>query len=296
MREHMGSLTPKLQSILPHEVDREWIEMLVNGCWKPIDSISAIKMLEDEANKGNLVVKDKCSDTVDCKGRESISEDLCLENSESSSSPQRMMTLNVENGHAFASQDNQSSEFFEDAFRRWPLSGDLERVKLLEKIQGLFRLFIKHKSLSVGHLNKVIQFALEEIHSLPSGLLLLNNAVDQSPICICLLGGPQLRKVLKFLQDLSQSCGLGRYSEKDFAAGVTEKVDHGGEVLEGISLASDTASLLLDGRLFLPKNGSRNADVSSVGDVTGSVPDADAMISWLFLGPSREERIICLEL
>ncbi|PQQ08494.1 uncharacterized protein Pyn_19297 [Prunus yedoensis var. nudiflora] len=47
-----------------------------------------------------------------------------------------------------------------------------------------------------------------------SGSQLLNHGVEQTPMCICFLGANQLRKILKFLQDLSHACGLGRYSEK----------------------------------------------------------------------------------
>ena len=40
---------------------------------------------------------------------------------------------------------------------------------------------------------------------------LLNYGIDQTPICIFFLGASELKKVLKYLQELSNSCGIGRF-------------------------------------------------------------------------------------
>lgn len=291
MREHIGSLSPKLQSVLPQEVDVKWIEMLLNCSWKPIDSASAVKMLEDAIEKEHLAPNDEDSDTRRNKDKDCISEFWSLKDrSDSFSSPQQRKYVDEETGYALASRENQVS-FFADSSQRWPLSDDLERAKLLERIQGLFRLFIKHKSLSLSLLNKVIQFAMEDIKGLLSSLLLLNSELDQSPICICFLGAPQLRKVLKFLQDLSQSCGLVRYVEKDNVTGDTVKTADGGEVLDGVSLSYDSSRLLVNGRLLSAKTGSKISDASSLVDGIYTIPDADAIVSWLFFGSSCEEEL-----
>lgn len=278
MRKHMCSLSPKLQSVLPQEVNREWIEMLLHGSWMPVDSTRAIKMLEEQVGKEHLDVNDEFSDA-------------CCGNNECES-PQQTLLVDQESGNVFASREDHFTTYFREASQTWPLSDDLDRTKLLERIQGMFRLFIKHKSLCVSLLNKVIQFAMEEIQGLPSGSLLLNHALDQSPICIYFLGGPQLRKVLKFLQDISQSCGFGRYTEKDDVTCDTYRDDHGSECLDGISFSYDSASLHLDGRLFHAKNGvMKTSNTSSFGEIADRLPEADAVVSWLFSGSSYEEEL-----
>ncbi|KAK8948691.1 hypothetical protein KSP39_PZI005149 [Platanthera zijinensis] len=278
MRNHMGSLSPKLQSVLPQEVNREWIEMLLHDSWKPVDSTRAVKMLEDQVVKEHLDASDEYSDA--CSGNNECQ------------SPQQTQLVDEESGNVFASRGDQFATFFRDASQKWPLSDDLDRAKLLERIQGMFRLFIKHKSLSVIHLNKVIQFAMEEIQGLPSGSLLLNHALDQSPTCICFLGGPHLRKVLKFLQDISQSCGFGRYTERDDVTCDAYKDDHGSEGFDGISFAYDSSSLHLDGRLFHAKSSVRKvSNTSSLDEIVDRMPDADAVVSWLFSGSSYEEEL-----
>ncbi|KAK8958855.1 hypothetical protein KSP40_PGU009913 [Platanthera guangdongensis] len=278
MRNHMGSLSPKLQSVLPQEVNQEWIEMLLHDSWKPVDSTRAVKMLEDHVVKEHLDVSDEYSDA-------------CSGNSECQS-PQQTQLVDEESGNVFASRGDQLATFFRDASQKWPLSDDLDRAKLLERIQGMFRLFIKHKSLSVSHLTKVIQFAMEEIQGLPSGSLLLNHALDQSPTCICFLGGPHLRKVLKFLQDISQSCGFGRYTEKDDVTCDAYREDHDSEGFDGISFAYDSACLHLDGRLFHAKNRVRKvSNTSSLDEIVDRMPDAYAVVSWLFSGSSYEEEL-----
>lgn len=287
MQEHVGSLSPKLQSVLPQEVDAKWIEMLQNWSWKPIDSASAVKMIEAAIEKEHLAFNKDDSDASSNKDKDCISECWSSkENSDSFSSPQQRDYVD---GDVLASREDQISTFYTDSFQRWPLSDDLERAKLLERIQGNFRLFIKHKILSFSHLNKVIQLAMEDIKSLLSGSLLLNSELDQSPVCICFLDVPQLRKVLKFLQELSQSCGLIRYGEKDNALG--DKIDNDGQVLDGVSLTYDSARLLVDGHLFHAKNGSRKSDASSVVDSIDFISDADAIVSWLFFGSSCEEEL-----
>ncbi|XP_020577341.1 uncharacterized protein LOC110022634 isoform X2 [Phalaenopsis equestris] len=292
MQEHVGSLSPKLQSVLPQEVDVKWIEMLQNWSWKPIDSASAVKMLEDAIEKKHLALDDENSEARINNDKDCISEYWSSkDNSDSFSAPKQRDNVHERNGYVLAGRENQFSTFFLDSSQRWPLSDDLERAKLLERIQGMFHLFIKHKNLCVSHLNKVIQFAVEDLKGSLSGSLLLNSELDQSPVCICFLGAPQLRKVLKFLQDLSQSCGLVRYSEKDNAASDPVKSDNGGQVLEGISLTCDSDRLLINGRLFHSKTGSRKSDVSSLVDDICTIPDSDAIVSWLFFCLSYEEEL-----
>ena len=313
VQEHMGSLPAKLQAVLPQQVEGEWIEMLLNGnSWKPIDAVAAVKMFEhdEEAHEqchlmeGGVIDKDLGD--KDCVSEYWSSKD----NSDSSPhSPQLGESSgdgsnsNGNGGNGFATEcgnsdlPDSSISFLDvdDNSQRWPLADDPERSRLLERIQGMFQLLVKHKSLSVGHLNKIIHFAMDEIQTLQSGTLLLNHApLDRAPICICFLGPSHLRKVLKFLQELSQSCGLSRYSsvERDSAAAAATVCDTtdaaaGGQgsdfLLNGVSLAYDPpSSLLLDGHIFQEKK----------NDSEDRVPDTDVVVSWLFTGPSSGEELM----
>ncbi|KAJ0585698.1 putative ubiquitinyl hydrolase 1 [Helianthus annuus] len=149
----------------------------------------------------------------------------------------------------------------------WPLSNDIERTELLEKIKTLFQLLIKHKCLAASHLTKVIQFAVEELHP-----QLLNCSVEQSPICICFLGATELTKVLMFLQELSRSCGVGRYSEKSNAIEELTNVTKVNEISEKIAFDKDGSSLLLDANTFQDN-------------------DDDSLLSWIFSGPTSQEQL-----
>ncbi|XP_009386394.2 uncharacterized protein LOC103973523 isoform X2 [Musa acuminata AAA Group] len=291
VREHLSSLSTKLQSVMPQEVDGEWIEMLLNGSWKPIDAAAAAMMLKEEHSKRQPVIRDAESDSGS-KDKDCSSEYWSArENSDSSSSPQHGDLADRDISNEFPVEGNYSEmSDIDDVSRRWPLSDDVERINLLERVQAMFQTLVKHKSLSVSHLNKVIQYAIEEIQAFPSGSLPLNHALDQSPICICFLDASHLRKVLKFLQELSQSCGLGRYSEKDTAAGDADSSGQGSEDSDDVCLTFDSSSLLLHGRSFTQKPGSHHEN-SGNDDDKDSMPDADAFLSWLFAGPSNGDQL-----
>ncbi|CAH1443045.1 unnamed protein product [Lactuca virosa] len=221
--EHMGSLLPNLQEMLPPSVDNEWTEMLLTFPWKPLDVNAAINMVE------------------------------------------------MQSGSLAASFDDRPY-FHPDS---WPLAEDIERTKLVEKIHSSFQLLIKHKYLAASHLTKVIQFAVDELHS-----RLINCSVDQSPICICFLGAPELRKVLKFLQEISHSCGLSRYSEKGNLVEDLNRSTRVIEMTEKIVFNEDRSCLLLEPCLL-----------TSVGSENGLVYDDDSLLSWIFLGPTSGEQL-----
>jgi hypothetical protein len=84
---------------------------------------------------------------------------------------------------------------------KWPLSDDGERANILERIHSSFKILVKNHNLSVGNLNRVIRFAVEELRGLPSGSLLLNHSLDESPLCIRFLEVSSLWKLAKFLKD-----------------------------------------------------------------------------------------------
>lgn len=169
----------------------------------------------------------------------------------------------------------QSSSLPANLIDSWPLAEDIERTKLLEKIQSSFQLLIKHKCLAVSHLSKVMRFALEVLHS-----QLLDCGVDESPICICFLGATELRKVLKFLQDVSTSCGLSRYSEKGNVPEDLNRPTRVIEMTEKIVYNEDKSCLLLE-----------SCVLTSAGSEKGLECDDDSLLSWIFSGPTSGEQL-----
>ncbi|XP_076954029.1 uncharacterized protein LOC143628280 [Bidens hawaiensis] len=239
VHEHMESLSPKLQTVLPLNVDHEWTEMLLTHPWRPLDVDAAVRMIELQSGP-------------------SVSNSELVNNRFSGSyGYQDMWDLSY------------GQKKYEDGFNHdnWPLSNDIERIKLLEKIRTLFHLLIKHKCLASSHLTKVIQFAAEELHP-----QLVNCNLDQSPFCICLLGATELRKVLMFLQELTHSCGLGRYLERSNTLEELNSVVHVNEMAEKLVFDQDGSCLLL------------NAN-------TCQDDDDDDFLSWIFSGPSSREEL-----
>ncbi|XP_068651792.1 uncharacterized protein [Aristolochia californica] len=311
VREHMGNLSPKLQLVMPQEVDSEWVDMLTNGPWKPIDTYAAIKMLECsshsqsiiESNSGRKLDGDNDKDLDWCS---KDGWDVKLEEDEVQDRAGDSKVRESCNGILAESQNDDGFSNFDLKeyggwpSQRWPLSDDSERVKLLERIYNLLQLLVKPKYLAVSHLNKIIQYATDELQGITSGSQLLTQGLDQSPICICFLGAPQLQKVLKFLQELSHSCGLGRYSEKNGSAHEMQNTTIESDILEKVTLSGDSSCLLLDERLLRGKIISSEVDngnacdsmVSNVfGDCEEGCMDNDYLLSWIFSGSSSIEQL-----
>ncbi|XP_020179170.1 uncharacterized protein [Aegilops tauschii subsp. strangulata] len=255
LREHVSALPRQVQAMLPQEIDADWAAMLIGSSWRPVDVAAALKALEDEQvdNIGQDRDKDSMSsDNWSIKDKSDTSE--------SSASPH-----------------NEECDGFgvvmREGARKWPLSDDDERAKILERIHSLFQILVKHKNISMNHLSRVIHFAMDELRGIPSGSLLLNHSIDESPLCICFLDASSLKKVLKFLQDLMQSCGLSRSSEKDGELGDGDCFPKNNTILEGVTLDSVSSSLILDGRVFGGKSKSGPENV-----------DTDEFLSWLYAG------------
>ncbi|CAL5327163.1 unnamed protein product [Camellia sinensis] len=314
LQEHMGNLLPKMQSILPQNVDNEWIEMLLNCSWKPLDVNASIKMLENQLKPqapelGESYQRNYAEECKDCLTNNDCSEDAW------DLSPQREKFGDSCNGDIV---DCKSFDKVSDIRWRecdvshggkayflpdsWPLSDDSERAKLLEKIHATFQVLIRHKYLAASHVHKVIQYSMDELQGIASGSQLLNYGVEQTPICICFLGASELKKVLKYLQELSHSCGIGRYSEKSSAIDDSNTGTQGAEIMEKIVLTEDASCLLLDEH-FLPCNLTSTichevvADdaaaptSTNVGCENSVILDADALLSWIFTGPTAGEQL-----
>ncbi|XP_027333611.1 uncharacterized protein LOC113848345 isoform X2 [Abrus precatorius] len=296
VQEHMGSLSLKMQRLLPQNVDSEWIEMILNCSWKPLDVSAAVKMLDNKvkfksspfpeelylghhAQDYNDCFKDASSSYIE---KESLGDSLRNYSAECSNHCKV-----IENDVGEGDQDQLSMA--NPTADCWPVSDDSERAKLLEKIHAVFEILIRHKCLAASHLNKVIQFTMGEIQGLAAGSQLLNHGVDQTPMCICFLGAPQLKKILQFLQEISHACGLARYAEKGSSpTNELHNIDQGPEIKDKIVFDGDASRLLLDECLLPTQVTSGTAPGDVLNDVTTpSSPDGisfynDALLSWIF--------------
>ncbi|XP_012839424.1 PREDICTED: uncharacterized protein LOC105959811 isoform X2 [Erythranthe guttata] len=212
VQEHMRSLLPETQSVLPQNVDNEWAEMLLNIPWKPLDLNASITMHQKQS-------KPKKPDLLD----------------ESS-----------------ASQNADEYECDGDQSKNWPVSDDAERAKLLERIHSIFESLIRHKYMASSHVSKIMNFAVED------------------PLSICFLGAPRLEKILIFLQEISQACGLNRYSDKSKGGDDSNTVMHSvDDTLGKIVFSSDASFLVLDEH-FLPDKIPRGDGVNNASSALTS--------------------------
>ncbi|XP_057419688.1 uncharacterized protein LOC130713885 isoform X2 [Lotus japonicus] len=298
VQEHMESLSSKLRRLLPQSIDNEWIDMLLNCSWKPLDVSAAVKMLDNKAKFKSSPLPDdsyldnRTHDYNDCFQDASSSyhenEDLAYSLHSRTTDSSDYCKI-VENDVREGADDQQLTE--NPATDRWPVSDDLERVKLLEKIHAVFELLIRHKCLAASHLNKVMQFSMGEIQGLAAGSQLLKHGVDQTPMCICFLGASQLKKILQFLQEISHACGLGRYADKSGSpVNDTPNISQGPEITDKIILSADASCLLLDECLLPRQITPSTAQGAVLDDMTApSSPDGyfkynDALLSWIFSG------------
>ncbi|GER27122.1 ubiquitin carboxyl-terminal hydrolase-related protein [Striga asiatica] len=307
-QEHMGSLLPKMQSILPQSVESEWAEMLLNCSWRPLDLNEAIKLVgrRQKSFESDFLEESRngMDDSKDC-----FLDSYCNEY-EWELSPKKNQQVDNFGSSAQNSREFEGAEWM-DCDRNlsskenllngnWPLSDDPERAKLLDRIHGVFQTLIKNKYLAASHLSKVIHFAVEELQSLACGSQLLNSKLEESPTCICFLGATELKKILNFLQEISNACGLNRYHDKSNSGADSNTRAHGIDFLEKIVFSQDDSCLVLDEH-FLPCKAPLSFDdtITSYSAATSSdllyengvILDSDALLSWIFKGLSSGEQL-----
>ncbi|KAK7388993.1 hypothetical protein VNO78_23824 [Psophocarpus tetragonolobus] len=296
VQEHMGSLSSQMQRLLPQNVDSEWIEMILNCSWKPLDVLAAVRMLDNKA---------KCQNS-------SLPEDLYLDHHtldyndcfkdgsrcyiEKEGSGDSLRNCSEECNNHCKTMENDVREVVEDQVSMgnpiidcWPVSDDPERAKLLGKIHAMFETLIRHKCLAASHLNKVIQFTMGEIQGLAAGSQLLNQGVDQTPMCISFLGVSQLKTIFQFLQEISHACGLARNADKGSSpTNDLHNISQGPEIKDKIVLDGDASCLLLDECLLQTQVTAGTAQGEVLDDVITPIsPDgiscySDALLSWIF--------------
>uniref|UniRef100_J3LKB7 USP domain-containing protein n=2 Tax=Oryza brachyantha TaxID=4533 RepID=J3LKB7_ORYBR len=263
MDKHVDVLSPRLMNMVPEEIDDAWAEKLTGSSWRPVDATAALKILEEELTENVGSDRDKDSTSSDIWSMKDKSD-----TSDSSTSPH-----------------NEECDSFgmvtREVDRKWPLSDDEERTKILERIHSSFKILVKHKNLSSRHLNRVLCFTMEELRGrMPSGSLPLNHSLDESPLCICLLDLSSLQKVLEFVQELMHASGLNnRSSEKDEKLADLDSFPKRRSNLEKVILDSDSSLLILDSQAFEGRSDRDNVL-------------ADPFLSWLYTGPSVEEQLL----
>ncbi|KAL7139133.1 hypothetical protein ABFS83_09G031400 [Erythranthe nasuta] len=212
VQEHMRSLLPETQSVLPQNVDSEWAEMLLNIPWKPLDLNASITMRQKQSKPEKPDLLDESS----------------------------------------ASQNADEYECDGDQSKNWPVSDDAEHAKLLERIHSIFESLIRHKYMASSHVSKIMNFAVED------------------PLSICFLGAPRLEKILIFLQEISQACGLNRYSDESKGGDDSNTVMHSvDDTLGKIVFSSDASFLVLDEH-FLPDKIPRGDGVNNASSALTS--------------------------
>lgn len=310
VQEHLGSLLPKMQSILPQNVEDEWIEMLLNCSWKPVELNAAIKMIEKQSESDTHDLLDVSCHRHNADDSKDCFLDTYCNDYEWDSLPRKKKFDEDCNGikqesRKFAdvewmdSNDHRSSK--ESSLYNWPLSDDHDRTKLLERIHFLFQELIKQKCLASSHLSKVIHFALEELRGVACGSQ-LDSKVNRTPLCICFLGAPELNKILKFLQEISQSCGLNRYSDKTNMGSDSNNAVQGVDIIEKIILRQNASILVIDEQSLACKtprlsckdvvNDVYSAPIAShVSYENGVILDSDALLSWIFTGASASHQL-----
>ncbi|XP_051136460.1 uncharacterized protein LOC127255119 [Andrographis paniculata] len=303
VQEHMENLLPKLQSILPQNVENEWAEMLLNCSWKPLDLNASIRMLEKQHPKSNIP-----DGSCQRYGGDNLIQRSVVTNSEleSNSSPQDKNSGDKCNGNADDSRQFDDVEWMDCdgdnnlkesvLHENWPVSDDLDRSKHLEKIHAIFQTLIRNKCLASSHLTKVVNFAVEELQGIGCGSQLYSY-INQTPLCICFLAAEELKKILKFLQEIAQSCGLNRYSDKSTGGEDLNTDKQGVDTTEKIIFSQDASFLVLDEKFLPCKTPQYSSEIyalstsSHIRYENGIVLDSDALLSWIFKGASSGDQL-----
>ncbi|KAL5544361.1 hypothetical protein UlMin_008145 [Ulmus minor] len=305
VQEHTGIILSEMQTLLPQNIDDKWTQMLLKCSWKPLDVSAAVKMIHNQTKcKTSEFVEDFSSgnvmedseycfkDTWDSSPGE---EDLGV--SHYDSTLERTKIEKIANSESRECHEDNGFTTYSSLFDSLPISDDSERAKLLEKIHVVFESLLKHKYLANCHLDRVLQFTMDELQSVAVGSQLLNYGMERTPECICFLDASQLKKIHTFLQDLSNACGLGRYPEKSSLMNGMNNNNQSSEIKEQIVLSGDASLLLLDDCLLSARSTPSSTDtaagaISAIGSNASRVSDnTDALLSWIFSGPTSGEQL-----
>ncbi|KAL2465299.1 Ubiquitin carboxyl-terminal hydrolase-related protein [Abeliophyllum distichum] len=303
-QEHMRTLLPKLQSVIPDRVDNDWAEMLLNCSWKPLDLNAAIKMLEEPSkfeapnSLDESYLRNDKDDSSEC-----LVNPYCNEYEGDSSSEKKKLDKDLEDVKWMDSDEYQARKR-SFLYKSWPSTDDAECAWLLETIHSTFELLIKLNYLASSHLSKVIYFAVQKLLGLADGSHLLNFNMDQTPLCICFLGATDLQKILTFLKEFFRdifSCRPDKYSDKSNLMHDSIICNQLVDTMKETTFTLDDLVLVLD-ECFLPCSLNASLGDDACNDDSSSetslyvcyennnvVLDSDALLSWIYTGPSSGE-------
>ncbi|XP_028064869.1 uncharacterized protein LOC114267966 [Camellia sinensis] len=284
-QEHEGGISSKLKRIMPEEVDADWAEMLVNCTWKPVDIHGALKIIQ---KKLESVLANLPDDNEYCpkEDEEPNKGQVCSGSESTSHDSEEYLQL-------MACPDDQ----------KWPISDDVERAKILESIHSEFEMLRRHKCLSKSTLKQLINETIEELKNFVPISQICSNGLDKTPLCICFMEEPYLKKILRCLRIVSDTCGLNRSPDEGSSLNDELNVYEGKDLKEMIVFNGDSSCLLLDERLLrgelMPCNyedavaHDGSAITCTIGhDEVDVLPDSDALMHWLFSGRSIGEELV----
>lgn len=278
MHKHIDSLSSKLRRLLPHEIDQDIADQILAEDCQPFDGPAAIKLLiescqagtDEEAMTSHLcpIVETTgfhCLGDVSVSSRETCLADLGDSSdrsigdtagdsaiTEPSSSPDN--GEKQDETHNTACLCDGKCQRLKKVlqvgrdFKRHelPLAEDEERTKLLQKVFNLFGILIRNKCLASDHMEKIVQYALDELQSfIPDSSI--QYEFNHSPIYVRFLPGLQLRRIFGYLRELVNACGLEQLSDNVSPSPQNEEDD---VILDRLFLNGDFTALTLDERLI----------------------------------------------
>ncbi|KAI8533841.1 hypothetical protein RHMOL_Rhmol10G0041300 [Rhododendron molle] len=284
-REHEGEIGQKLK-VKPFEfpeIDAEWADMLVNGTWEPVDTPRAIKMIEKQSKSQ----KSRKGSVDENRGKAQLFDQdpnrspLCCGSGRRNNDETLFGFGNCKSIPYFLPRACRND-------RKWPLSDDIERANILQEIHRQFQVLVRYKFLTEYNLSTVITCTIAELQNFIPALQLQSQGLEKSPLCICFLEVPQLKKVLELLQCVYEVSGsdFGRSDDRKRCL-----------ITERIFLTGDSSCLFDDCLLMVEVKPHRHHDgveddsdgsastCSICDDEVAVPPDIDAFTKWLFKGP-----------
>jgi hypothetical protein len=195
----------------------------------------------------------------------------------------------VENGVWKPVELNCAAEIMErqSAAADWPYINDSERAEIIERIRMKLQLFKSNRCLAWSHLNWLQYLIIE----------LLQNHIPKPKIAdlwshhtlhlIRFLEVPGLNRVLGFLEDLANGCGLCCLGEVKSEEDVRGNQWFWDNARERVVFSSDFSALLFDDRLLrgetvVAEIGNAVVTSTTVAEDCDADCDSDALVDWLW--------------
>ncbi|XP_023913275.2 uncharacterized protein LOC112024854 [Quercus suber] len=178
------------------------------------------------------------------------------------------------------------SKFFVNQ-KDWPYCQNSWRGAVIDKIRASLHVFLKIRCLVLNHFRGFMYLIMQALKKRIPEQLLKEHCMNQTPLSVCLLDISELYRVLEFLDDLDNTCGLQRIYKsvnKDVVRSELCDAYH-----EKIVFNEDFSCVVFDkrmlrGELVVTNDG---AAVTSSADAEIELNDdecKDAFVNWLLKG------------